>query len=448
VGWFTTLGDSRESPRFIETAPRRGYRFIAPVDAVQTEVAGQAVPAAGMPGVAAAVAAPSAPVAMAPAAAAATTKWRKLLVTSAVVMFALATLGVLFLNRPAAPGVVGATAQVPQRINAEARTAYAKGRHFFDLGTRDGYRKSCDYFQLALNADPSQALVYRGMADCYMAMSSAGLATPEQMMPKARGMALKAIELDPSLAEAHAALGSIRLNYDWDWPGAFVELEKAVQLAPANLNNRYALSSYYRVVGQVDDVVRELKVIESLDPASPKGYERLGWLYVWAGRYREGVEELRKCIELSPYDSIGHFGLFLAYDHLARPADAMEELQQYLSLQKETDILARVSRTYLSAGYEKARRQYFELITASFVERHFLSYQIAGGYAMLGQKERALAYLEQAYRERSNHMNHLKVDSYFDNLRDEPRFRKLMELMKLTDEQLTAAAQLTASTRR
>src|SRR5581483_12347319 len=95
---------------------------------------------------------------------------------------------------------------------------------------------------------------------------------------------------------------------------------------------------------------------------------------------------------------------------------------------------------YSASGYTRARREYLELMVAANVQRHFLAYQIAGGYALLGDKEKALDYLEQAYRERSNHLTHLKVDSYFDSVRGEVRFQQLLRRLRLTDEQLSAAS--------
>ena len=440
----SVLGDNRESPTFIETAPRRGYRFIAPVEVVATSGRPMGAPSPAPQDTALAAAVVGAPPVAAPAPPPA--RVRRMfpvpIVVGALAVVAIALFSLYFATQ---------ASQVPRSsrpLNPEAGAAYAKARHFYDLGTQDGYKKSCDYFQLALQADPSHALVYRGMADCYLALSSAALGTPEDMIPKARAMTLKAIELDDSLAEAHSTLGVIRLNYDWDWPGAFAELQKARQLEPENRNITYALSSYYRAVGQVDAAARELKHLESLDSADWKNYQRLGWLYVFAGRYAAAAEELRKCIELAPYDAISHLGLSHALTVLGQPQEAMAELQQFLTLYKEPQMLTQVNETYRTAGFAQARRQYFELMAASFVRKNYIAYQIAQIYAMLGEKERALDYLEKAYRERSNYMSHMKVDSLLDNVRGEPRFRRLLELMQLTDEQLASAAQLTVSVRR
>jgi tetratricopeptide (TPR) repeat protein len=185
--------------------------------------------------------------------------------------------------------------------------------------------------------------------------------------------------------------------------------------------------------------------VQALAPASEKGYFMRGWLYVYAGRYAEATGELQKCIELSPYNALAHFGLFRAYSHVGRQPEAMSEVLQYLAIAKETDIAARVKRTYQVAGFAHAQREYFELMADAMEKRHYLAFQIAGLHALLGDNGRALDFLEQAYRDHSNYMTHLKVDSFLDGVRGEPRFQRLLEQMKLTDAQLQAAAQLAAA---
>ncbi len=478
------LGDSRESPTFIETAPRRGYRFIAPVNAVT----GAVVPTLSGHPASNEVEAPPDLTTGAPSEVGATAvadlqssedasaptpglrgRWRYLITSIASATVTLVAVIVLVHRasqgslpahtpnaaqlqtgkKPSSPsgGVSQRPQEVPSARTAEARAAYAKGKYFFNQSTVEGFQKSCEYFRQALEADPANALAYNGMADCYLALVANGLVAADEFMPKAKAMATKSIELDGSLAEGHVALGALLLNYEWNWPAAHAELEKAVRLDPAGLDGHFALSNYYRTVGEVDAAADELRKAEALAPASEKGYLMLGWLYVWAGRYADSGEELEKCIEMSPYNAQAHFGLSLTYAHAGRHPQAMTELLQYLTLTKETDIAAQVKRTYQSSGFDRAQRRYSELMAPALVKRHAFPYAIAAEYALLGENSRALDYLEQAYQEHSTLMTHLKVDSSLDNLRGEPRFKRLLEQMKLTDEQLDAAAQLAANHR-
>jgi DNA-binding winged helix-turn-helix (wHTH) protein/tetratricopeptide (TPR) repeat protein len=468
------LGDSRESPTCIETAPRRGYRFIAPVKVVTDTV----MPALSVHPASPPVAAPThspAPVEVEVSTSVPTSvvnRRRKYLMASvAAVMATLVAVAAIILvhcgsqgglsadtrspgqlpTRKELPASSANSSQLPQDVPAsraaEARAAYEKGKYFFNQSTVEGFQKSCEYFRQALEADPANARAYNGMADCYLALVANGLVAADEYMSKAKAMATKSIELDGSLAEGNVALGAILLNYEWNWPAAHAELDKAVRLDPAGLDGHFALSNYYRTVGKVDAAAEELRKAQALAPAAEKGYLMLGWLYVWAGRYADSGEELEKCIEISPYNAMAHFGLALTYAHAGRHPQAMTELLQYLTLTKETDIAAQVRRTYQSSGFDRAQQRYSELMAPALVKRHAFPYAIAAEYALLGQNSRALDYLEQAYREHSTLMTHLKVDSSLDNLRGEPRFKHLLEQMKLTDEQLEAAAQLAANQR-
>ena len=464
------LGDNRESPLYIETAPRRGYRFIAPVSTEagtsiattsrQPDYEGQRDQPVQAIGATADIAAIPVGAAAVVASRSPSKSSRAILLSAMAVLIAgVALIAVAHLSHAmddrsqalrveASRRAGAAPAPVPGSLASASRAAYLKGKFFFNQSTPEGFQKACGYFQRALDADPTYAVAYKGMADCYMALSSAGLATADEAMPKAKVMARKAIDLDDSLAEGHMALGVIHLNYDWDWPAARAELERAIALAPANIDAHFGMAAYYRVVGQVDAAARELKWVQALDPVLAKTYHNLGWLYVSAGRYEDAGAELQKCVELAPNNPYAHFGLFMAYDHTGKHALAMSELQQFLSLQKETEIAKIVAQTYRSAGYARARRHFFELNSAAYVQRHFVAYQIAGDYALLGEKQRALDYLEQAYREHSNHMTHLKVDSYFDGVRNEPRFQQLMRQMSLTDEQLAPRSRALAAANR
>ena len=467
------LGDSRESPTFIETAPRRGYRFIAPVKAVTDPVVSTL---SGHPA-SAAMEAPTNPptVVEVPARVEATepaevtplngdiqssaqttaptpgvSRRRKVLMTSlaAVAVTLVAVAAIVLVHRGSQGGSTTAS-QRPQNLSdsrvAEARAAYAKGKYFFNQSTVEGFQKSCEYFRQAVEADPANALAYNGMAVCYLALVANEVVAADEFMPKAKAMATKSIELDGSLAEGHVALGAILLNYEWNWPAAHAQFDQAVRLDPAGLDGHFGLSNYYRTVGEVDAAAAELRKVLQLAPTSEKGYMMLGWLYVWAGRYADSGEELEKCIEMSPYNAQAHFGLSLTYAHTGRHSQAMTELLQYLTLTKETDIAGQVKQTYQSSGFDRALRRYSELMAPVLVKRHDSPYGIAAEYALLGdENSKALDYLEQAYREHVTLMTHLKVDSSLDNLRGEPRFKRLLEQMKLTDAQLQAAGILAA----
>lgn len=324
-------------------------------------------------------------------------------------------------------------AESSRPANPEAYEAYLKGRYYFNQFTAEGFKKSCSYFEEVIKTDPAYAPGYSAMADCYTGLSSWGLMPPATAMPKARAMAKKAIELDDALPAAHGVLGTILLNYDWDWPAAYAELQKAADLDPNNSDTHLRLVSYYRTVGRVDDAAREGKLAVQLDPVSPRTYRSLGWLYLFAGQYENAESEFKKCLEFDPNFPSVHAGLFYVYDHKKMFPSAMSELLVQARTSQKNDLAETLDRVYHEKGYEEARKSYFESELKDALKNEPDPFFAAGEYALLGNKGKALDYLELAYRQRSNYMTQLKVNFYFDGLRSEPRFQHLLERLRLAD---------------
>ena len=321
--------------------------------------------------------------------------------------------------------------QLPRPVVPQAYEAYLKGRYYFYQWTAEGFKKSCPWFEETIKLDPSYPLGYSGMADCYSGLTSAGLQPATIAMPKARAMAQKALELDDTLADAHGALGTILLNYDWNWPAAYAELQKAIELNPSNLETRFRLASYFRTVGDIKRAAQELQLAQKLDPVSFRAYSKLGWLYLYAGRYDDAEAYLREGVELGPDYPYDYIGLFKVYDHKKDYPQALAELQKFLAIQKLTAIAEGVDKMYRRHGYQSAKRYYFEQYLAQDIKKNAIPFFLASDYASLDNKEKALDYLELAYRERSNYMNQLKMYSYFDNVRSEPRFQHLLKELNL-----------------
>jgi TolB-like protein/DNA-binding winged helix-turn-helix (wHTH) protein len=315
----------------------------------------------------------------------------------------------------------------------EAYEAYLKGRYYFNQTGREGFAKSCASFEQSINIEPGYAAAYSGMANCYSGLASVGLMLPEEAVPKARAMATRALELDDTLADAHEALGVIRLNYDWDWPGAYTELQKASELDPNDSMIHVYLVSYYRTVGRIDDAVREAKLAQQLDPTSALAHRSLGWLYVFAGRYEDAEPELKKCLELDPHFFATHSFLFRVYEREKMLSRAVSEMEQDLRANEQYALAEGLHRIYQRSGYQKARKYYLELKIKNSIKYKVTAYDFAVWYALLGNNEKALDYLELSYRHRENHMNKLKVNSDFDGLRAEPRFQQLLKNLRLAD---------------
>src|SRR5438093_5579965 len=183
-----------------------------------------------------------------------------------------------------------------QTDDPEAYQLYLKGRYYWNQGTVDGYKKSIEYLQQAIAKDPKYAVAYAGLADAYLYLGSFWV----EAISEAKAAALKAIELDPTLAEAHVALGHIRLWLDWQWPAAELEFKQGISLNPnsALAHNQYAL--YLATMGRLDDAIAEVKRAQELDALSPIVNTDLGWYLLYAGRSGEAVDQFRKTLDLDP----------------------------------------------------------------------------------------------------------------------------------------------------
>jgi TolB-like protein/DNA-binding winged helix-turn-helix (wHTH) protein/tetratricopeptide (TPR) repeat protein len=315
----------------------------------------------------------------------------------------------------------------------EAYEAYLKGRYFFNQFTLEGLKKSCTYFEESTKADPSYSLGYLGLADCYVVQSQMGLMSANEVIPKARAMAKKALEIDDTLANAHSTLGTILLHYDWDWPAAYRELQRAVELDPNSADPHSRLSIYYQVMGKIDDAVRESKFAQRLDPTSEKVCIALGWFYVDAGRYDDAAGELPQCLDLNPDSVYVHFGLYHVYDQKKMYAQAMAELQETTKGGYGNEVAGNLEKTYRKSGYDEARKYFFEAQLKGDLEFKADPLFLAVDYAEVGDKEKALDCLELAYKQRSTSLTQLKVNSSLDTVREEPRFQKILKDMRLAD---------------
>ncbi|HTC94232.1 MAG TPA: winged helix-turn-helix domain-containing protein [Terriglobales bacterium] len=311
----------------------------------------------------------------------------------------------------------------------EAYEAYLKGRYFFFQWNPESFKKSCDFFEQTIQIDAEYADAYAGMADCYTALASVGISPPDVAMPKAKSMAEKALEIDASLAHAHGVLGTILLNYDWDWPAAHNELQKALELSPNDPDAHLRILSYYRAVGDIDAAAREAKAAMALDPVSARVASSLAWLYLFSGQYDLAEPAMKKCLELDPNFLYAHDGLVIVYEHKKDYARAIEERREMLALSRENDAADTLMKIYKSSGYEEARTYDIK----HGIETEQSPFLIAAGYASLGDKEKTLEYLQKAYDQRSSMMIQLKVNCYFDFVRPDPRFKELLKKLRLAD---------------
>jgi serine/threonine protein kinase/tetratricopeptide (TPR) repeat protein len=286
-------------------------------------------------------------------------------------------------------------------VNPESHEDYLLGLHYLRSGTREGTEKAVEYFQAAVAKDPKDALSYARLAEAYRGLSSLYMA-PLDAMPKAKAAAVRALELDETLAESHASLGVAKLFYDWDWPGAEREFRRALELNPSLVEAHLGEATYLATVGRFDDALAEDKLALSLDPASPRArVASLSHSYL-ARRFDRTIEECRKTIELAPNVGTPHVIMGMVLSNEDRFADAIVEAQNGARLSGSPSHLAMLGYVYARAKNRTEANKVISLLAEESKKRYVCSFDVAGIYVGLGEPDRAMQWLEKAYNERSD----------------------------------------------
>jgi serine/threonine protein kinase/tetratricopeptide (TPR) repeat protein len=303
--------------------------------------------------------------------------------------------------------------------NTEAYQSYLKGRYYWNKRTEDGFHKAISQFQDAIAKDPVYALAYAGLADCHTLLAAWSYVPPKDSYPRGKAAAVRALELDEKLAEAHASLARNKIGFDWDWSGARAEFERALQLNPNYAMGRYWYSYYYLAMGRLDEAAREVQRALELDPLSVNINAELGRMYLYQRRYDAAIEQELKTLELDASFSLAHELLAIAYLQTGRYAEALAESQK-------TTYGTVSARAYLKAGDVANARKAAESLKELSKTRYVAAHRIALAYIGLEEKEEAFRWLEKAYEERSLRPDFMRVDPWYDGLRSDSRFADLM----------------------
>jgi serine/threonine-protein kinase len=311
----------------------------------------------------------------------------------------------------------------------EAYNLHMKGRYFWNKRTETGYLKSLEYFRQAIERDPSYALAYAGIADCYDLLGWYGYLAPQEAFPRARVAAEKARELDDTLAEAHASLGWISANYDWDWATAEQQYKRALELNPSYATAHQWYSEFLTYMGRHDESIAEGHKALELDPLSLIINNDLGQVYYFARRYDESIAQLRKTLEMDPSFAVAHFFLALALAQKSMFDEAIEEAQKAMSLAGEGDtlILSQLGIICASSGRERQAREVLAKLGELSDEKYVSPFPVALIHAGLGESDEAFDWLEKACDERDHWVETLKVHPTLDGLRTDERYKKLLE---------------------
>jgi len=314
----------------------------------------------------------------------------------------------------------------------EAYQLYLKGRFYWNKRTGEAIKKSIEYFNQAIEKDPSFALAYAGLADSYIV--PANPLPPREKMPKAKAAAMKALDLDDTLAEAHTSLARVLAAYDWDWPGAEKEYKRAIELNP-----RYAIAhewygGYLEVTGHHNEAIAERKRAQELDPLSLIINFELGLAFYYARDYDQAIEQFQKTLELDPnFPPVQQF-LPAAYEQKGMYGESIAGFKEWATLKGGSEwsfSMAGLGHVYAVSGQKGEARSVLDELKQLSGEQYVPSSSIALVYVGLGEKDQAFAWLEKGYEERSFQMQCLTVEPRWDSLRLDPRFADLVRRVGL-----------------
>ena len=311
--------------------------------------------------------------------------------------------------------------------NPEAYEFYLKGRFFWNKRSGVDLRKAIEFFNQAIAKDPTYALAYAGLADSYLLLPNYGGAATADVIPPARAAVAKALELDDSLAEAHASLGLLD-TLDLHLERAITHFERAVQLKPNYATAHHWLGLGHLSLGHFDQAIAEGKRAAELDPLSVIINADFAWTYACAHRLDEAEAQARKTLEIDPRFFLAHYYLGGVRQAKGQLPEAISEFRQAFDLNGDFYSLAMLGQAYARAGNKAEAQKILARLNEEAKSRHVAPYAWALLYLGLGDKNRALDELETAYQQGdTNYLFVLKVDPLFDDLRGNPRFEALVQ---------------------
>lgn len=313
---------------------------------------------------------------------------------------------------------------------------YLKGRYFWNKRDEPGLRNGIRYFQEAEQRDPTYALAYSGMADSYALLSDIGVVQPSDEMPKARAAAQKAVDIDPTLAEAYTSRAFVKLAYDWDWLGAEADFKKALEL-----NSKYATAhqwyaSYLMQMGKFGPAKEEIEKAHQLDPLSPIINSNLGLYAYYEHRYDDAIELCNKALELVPDFWVAHHYRGLVYAMKGMNEQAIADFREVLhspgsgplpegTVEKDPEVAGSLGFVYAISGRRVEAEAILARLQNTSRERYVSPRYIAIVQTGLNRRDEAIASLNRAYESRHPGLVLIRVDPIFDRLRQEPGFQQL-----------------------
>jgi eukaryotic-like serine/threonine-protein kinase len=317
--------------------------------------------------------------------------------------------------------------------NPEAYQLYLKGEYFTGKFTKDGFDKGIDYLNKAIALDPNYARAYSVLGYNYINQDDWFIA-PKQAAPKARELAMKAVNLDETDAEPHVVLAIENQWYEWDWTAAEREFKRAIELDPDSGDAHGYYSWFLPSMGRNEQAVDEARRLLQIDPLSMGGNGNLGSVFVFTHQWDKAIEQLRYAIDLNPNYWFDYVFLGRAYEQKGRLPEAIQTFKRGLELEDNTELWAGLGHAYAASGQRIDAQKAVDHLKEMSTHRYVAPYNVALIYAGLGEKDEAFLWLARAYDDRSYLLPvYLNTDSRLDTLRTDPRFDQLRRRIGLPD---------------
>jgi TolB-like protein/Tfp pilus assembly protein PilF len=319
-----------------------------------------------------------------------------------------------------------------RKVNPEAHEWYLKARYCWNKRTEESVKKALSYFHRAIDSDPSYAQAYSGLADSYNILGYYNTLPATEAFPKGKAAAVKALELDNSLAEPHAALGVVKRDFEWDWSGAEEAFQRALEFNPGYVEAIHWRATLFSMLGRHEDALREKTKALAMDPLSVVVRTDLGRMFYFSRDYERALEHYRAALDMDPNFVTAHLWLAHVYEQRGLFEKAIPALEIGARLSSDsTFALSKLAHAYAIAGKHDQARSVLAKLQAVAAEKYVSPYDIAMVHVGLREKDEAFTWLQKAFEHRSLWLGYLNVEPQLDPLRSDQRFPHLIRSVGL-----------------
>ena len=316
--------------------------------------------------------------------------------------------------------------------NLEAYNLYLKGRYFWNKRYEVGLQKGMEYFQQAIEKDPTYALAYAGIADSYNVLGYYNFLPPKEACPKGKKAAIKALEIDSELAEAHTSVGWVKTFYDWDWTGAEREFKHSLELNPNYASTHHYYALYLLAMRRFDEAFKEIQKAQELDPLAIMINTTVGIVLYFMRRHEEALEQYLKTIDMDPNFPLTHAYIVGPYVEKSQFEEAIDECEKAYALSGgSTYAKSFLGYVYAISGNNKRGKEVVDELIELSKRKYVSPTEIASIYIWLDEKDKAFEWLQKGLDERDNWLVWLNVHPIYDKLRSDPRFTSLLKKVGL-----------------